>query len=291
MKSRHRLSPRAATIALVAALGATAPFLTSVALTAPKNQLQIWPGRRVLLVLPLGVSETWNSDPALGRAIVPLAQPQLQRALINTGKFSVTLPYRFDPVLRRGLTEKRVAENDINALLATPSLATSRPVIDKLVFDQPVMTTEVKLEEVRIGGTAKLPTVQLQVSGRLYEQGNPNPVKSITVTSDPARGRTPSDRLVAAAAQAFQLIAAEFVEPPPAFDLPAPIAPTPTPGAAAPVRPATPATPSVAPVAPAPAVTAPNRLSPELGAPFVPQLPAAQPPLGIRAGEDPTVGR
>ena len=301
MKPRHRLSSRAATIVLVAALGATAPFLTSTARTAPKRQLEIWPGRRVVLVLPLGVSSTWNSDPALGRAIVPLAQPQLQKALANTGKFSTTLPYRFDPVLRRGLTEKRIAENDLTALLSAPSLETSRPVVDKLMFDQPVMTADVQLEEVRVGGTPKAPTVQLQVSGKLYEQGNPNPVKSVVVTSQPARGRTPADRLAVAADLAFMEIAREFVEPPPAFELPVPVAPTPTPKATRPgVAPATPATPgntaptatidTVPPAVPDIPVSPPSSISPAPGVPFVPQLPPAQPPLGIAAGQDPTVG-
>lgn len=296
MKLRHRFPSRAATICLVAALGATAPFLTSIAATAPKKQLEIWPGRRVLLVLPISISTNWNSDPALGRAIVPLAQPQLQQALTATGKFSVTTPYRFDPVLRRGLTEKRVAENDLNALLASPTLETSRPVVDKLLFDQPVMTADVELVEVRVGGTPKVPTVQLQVSGKLYEQGNPNAVKSLVVTSPPTRGRTPSERLIAAAGLAFAELAAEFVNPPPAFDLPAPVAPTPTPAAkgtapTTPVAPTTPATPAIpiAPVAPAIPLTPPGTLAPAPGAPFVPQLPAPQPPLGIAAGQEPTL--
>jgi hypothetical protein len=298
MKLRHRLSSRAATIVLVAALGATAPFLTNTAHSAPKRELEIWPGRRVVLVLPIGVAPTWNSDPALGRAIVPLAQPQLQKALYNTGKFSTTLPYRFDPVLRRGLTEKRIAENDLTALLSSPSLITSRPVVDKLMFDQPVMTADVQLQEVRVGGTPKAPTVQLQVSGSLYEQGNPKPVKSITVTSEPVRGRTPSERLAAAADLAFMEIAREFVEPPPAFELPVPVAPAPTtkptrPGSA-PVTPArTPTTPAMGAVPPAVPdipMSPPNSLSPAPGVPFVPQLPPAQPPLGIAAGQEPTVG-
>lgn len=296
MKLRHRLSSRAATIVLVAALGATAPFLTGTSHSASKRELEIWPGRRVLLVLPLGVSETWNSDPALGRAIVPLAQPGLQKALTGTGKFSVTLPYRFDPVLRRGLTEKRIAENDLTALLASPSLETSRPVVDKLMFDQPVMTADVQLEEVRIGGTPNAPTVQLQVSGKLYEQGNPNPLKAIVVTSKPTRGRTPAERLVAAADQAFLEIAAEFVQAPPAFELPAPVAPAPTKaGTGSTPAPATigpsetqAPTPTLTPGVP---VTPPNSLSPAPGVPFVPVLPPAQPPLGIAAGEDATIAR
>lgn len=91
----------------------------------------------------------------LGRAIVLLAEPELQKALIGTGKFSPTLPYRFDPILRRGVKENQLTEEDITALLASPSLATSQPVLDKLTFDQPAMTTEIFLEELTIGGTPK----------------------------------------------------------------------------------------------------------------------------------------
>ena len=318
MKLRSRFPLRAATLGLVAALGVSAPFLTRATVGAPKKELEIWPGRRVLLLLPLAPSATWNADPELGRAIVPLAQPQLQSALTATDKFSITLPYRFDPVLRRGLLEKRIAENEITALLTTPTLATARPVVDKLTFDQPVMIAEIKLEELTVGGTPKAPTVQIQTSGLLYEQGNPNPIKSITVRSRPTSGRTPSERIRAAASQTFTEIAAEFVTPPVAFDLPLPPAPTPTPAkpkavkgkgngkngganagansgangtATVPATAGEAATPPiVAPAAPN-AIAPPNSLSTAPGAPLVPQLPAAQPPLGIAAGTEGTVGR
>lgn len=299
------LSPRAATFVLVAALSASAPLLTSPVQAAPKAQLQIWPGRRVLLVLPLAVSPTWNADPQLGRAIIPLAQPQLQRAFYNTGKFSTTLPYRFDPVLRRGITEKQIAENDITALLADPSLTTARPVIDKLNFDQPVMTTEVFLEELTVGGTSDKPTVQIQASGKLYEQGNPNPIKTVSIRSNAATGKTPSDRLTAATDQVFKEIAEAFVEPPAAFDLPLPVAPAPTaanqkgksgsPAMGANLGGPMGGTPVGTPVPMAPApmspTAPPNSLSSTPGAPFVPQLPAASPPLGVTAGEGTTIGR
>ncbi len=300
MKYRSALSPRAATFALVAALGASAPFLTSPSQAAPpKAELQIWPGRRVLLVLPIAISPTWNADAQLGRAILPLAQPQLQQALYNTGKFSTTLPYRFDPILRRGLTEKQIAENDITALVKDPSLTTARPVIDKLNFDQPVMTTEVFLEELTVGGTSKLPTVQIRALGRLYQQGNPDAIKTVSIRSNAIGGKTPSERLIGATGQVFREIAAAFVEPPAAFDLPMPIevAPAPTAVTGQPARPATNGGAmgnmtgsTMAPARPA-TVTPPNSLSSTPGAPFVPQLPAAQPPLGVTAGEGTTVGR
>ena len=314
MNFRFASSSRAATLSVVAGLGALAPILTPVSHAAPKPQLQIWPDRRVLLVLPLQVSPTWNADPQLGQAILPLAQPQLQQALTGTGKFSLTLPYRFDPVLRRGLTEKQLAENDITAFQAAPTLASSRPVIDKLNFDQPVMTTEVFLEELTIGGTAKKPTVQIQVSGKLYQQGAFNEtgardapilVKTESYRSQAATGRTPSDRLIAAAKDAFNGLAAAFVEPPAAFDLPAPIEVAPvkadarsganatasTGSGASSASAATSTPPPAAPPAALPSTATPNALPATPGAPLVPQLPAAQPPLGVTAGQDTTTGR
>ncbi|HEX8464411.1 MAG TPA: hypothetical protein VF627_07315 [Abditibacterium sp.] len=314
MKLRFRLPSRAATLIVVAALGASAPFLTQPARTAPKKVLEIWPGRRVLFVLPLSVSANWNSDPALGTAILPLAQPELERALLRTGKFSLTLPYRFDPVLRRGLTEKRLVETEVSALLAAPSVESASPIVSKLIFDQPVMMAQIKLEEVRVGGTAELPTVQIQASGTLFQQqfddkgvGSVQQVKTITATSAPSGGRTPSDRLALATSRAFDEIAAAFVAPPAAFDLPTPIPPTPAPTTAATASAATasgttsgaapgagataPGTPGTTPGAaaartPAPRpVGPPTPLSPAPGVPFVPQLPAGTPPLGIAVGE------
>lgn len=301
MNLRSRSRARAATFLLVAALGATAPFLTAsmrdaVARPASKNKLEVWPGRRVVMVLPLTTASTFNSDPQLGQAILPLAQPQLQQAMANTGKFSVTLPYRFDPILRRAVADKKLTNDDVSSLLQTPSLETARAVTDKLTFDQPVMIAEVKIEELRAGGTAKQPTLQIQASGRLYEQGSPDAVRSVVVTSQPARGEEVGDRITAASADVFNQIAAQFVEPPAAFQLPlpTPVEPTPTPTAqgSAATPSATPtATPGSAPTPTTPPLVAPpNSLAPAPGTPFVPQLPAAQPPLGIAAGGEPTAG-
>jgi hypothetical protein len=212
------------------------------------------------------------------------------------------------------LTEKQLAEVDITTLLATPTLANSRPVIDKLNFEQPIMTTEVFLEELTIGGDAKKPTVQLQVSGKLYQQGNPNPIKSETYRSVAAGGRTPSDRLIAAARDAFKGLAMIYVEPPAAFDLPAPIevAAPPTNGKKGNGKATTPASAAsgstamsasapggarantsatATPPAPLPSTATPNALPSTPGAPLVPQLPVAQPPLGVTAGADTATGR
>ncbi|HEX9996828.1 MAG TPA: hypothetical protein VGB45_06775 [Abditibacterium sp.] len=294
MKSCFRFQSRAVTLGLALAIGVSSPFLARPSVGAPKKELEVWPGRRVLLVLPLTLSSTWNADAELGRAILPLSQPQLQQALTNTNKFSITLPYRFDPVLRRGLTEKRIAENEINALLAAPTLETARPVVNKLVFEQPVMIADVNLEELTVGGTAKTPTVQIRASGRLYEQGSDKEIKNISIRSRPVTGRTPAERISAAANQVFTEIAAEFVAAPPAFELQLPPAPEPTPE-----RPkngtASASTPTGTIMQNAPAmpgaIASPNSMTTVPGVPLVPQLPAPQPPLGIAAGAEGTIGR
>jgi hypothetical protein len=288
MNTRSRLNARAATLSVVAAFSALAPCLTLPAHSASKKQqpqLEIWPGRRVLLVLPITLSADWNADTSLGNAMIPLAQPQLQKAFTATGKFSTTLPYRFDPVLRRGLVEKQISQDDIDALVKSATLDTAKPVVSKLSFDQPVMVAEVTLDELRIGGTALIPTVQIKATGHLYQQGAPDLaiVKSIVVTSHSETGKTPTERLTAAAADAFNDIAAGFAAPPPAFDLPMPVETAPAAGtAAAPAAGTSPA----APAAPAPMnpVATPNSLPIVPGTPFVPAIQAGQPPMGVGAG-------
>ncbi len=317
MKFRLRLQLRAtATFALVA-LGATAPFWTPPARTAetvkasskkPAAMLQkpseYWPGRRVLIVLPVKPGAAWSADAELARALAPLAQTQLQEALGATDKFSATSAHRFNPVFQRALLEKRLTEEDITPFVAAPSLEGAQGIVSKLTFEQPLMIADVRLEELIPGGTVKAPTTQLRISGKLYEQGTAEPVKTLEVTSRPAGGKTPDVRVSAAARQAFDELAHGFVTRLPVPNLvelmPPPPEPTPRPrpGRRG-KRPATSAmvpnpipssapTPGAAPVAPSvapPAVATPNIIPSTPGAPIVPQLPAAQPPLDIAPGE------
>ena len=271
----------------------------------PRQSLEIWPGQRALLVLPLSVGPNWNAGADLAQAITPVIRPELQNALKGTGKFSVTLPYRFDPIFRRAVADKRISEDEVSALVATPSLETANTVFSKLTFNQTPMVADVSLQELRIGGTQKAPTVQLQVSGKLYEVGGSGPFRSVVVTSRSFGGRTPQDRLQAAATDAFELLAAQFVAAPEEFKLPLPIAPVapaatkPATGKAAAAKSAT--TKAGAPntkvltaddstpgAMGAPA-SAPNAMSPTGG--LIPQLPPAQPPLGIAVPQEPTLAK
>ena len=289
-------------LALCAVAASSAPlFAPPSAEAAPRRTLELWPGQRVLLVLPLKVGPDWNAGPELAEAIQPVIRPQLQRALTDTGKFSVTLPYRFDPILRRAVSDKRLSDDVVSALVANPTLETAQPVFSNLTFNQVPMVADVQMEELRVGGTQKKPTVQLVMSGRLYEIGGNGPFRNVTVTSRSFAGRTPADRLQAAANDAFQEIAQQFVAPPAAFELPlppAPVAPAPKPKAPTGSGATTPNGGSGRPLTAAPgsggvnaAGATPNTLSPAPGGAFVPQLPPAQPPLGIAVPQEPTLAR
>lgn len=283
MNSRtHSLLPLLVKGVVVAsALGVTVPLGGVPAESAPK--LEIWRGQRVLMLLPIGISEDWNADPQLGQAIPSLVRPHLIDALARTRKFSITSPYRFDPVLQRAVGEKRVPDAEVKALIATPTLETARPLMDKLLFDQPSMIGVVELVELRTAGTVKSPSLQLQVSARLYEQGNGAPLKSVVVTSNPVSGGSPEARLSKAASQAFQEVARQFVMPPETFALPTPALPSPpVPTTPVPVVP-TPVVPLVSAPQPLPTVEVkpPNSLSTPPGESFIPVLPPARPPLGL----------
>ena len=289
MKSLLSLAPAVRKGAVTLAISAVAgTSLVQSAQAAPK--LQIWPGQRVLMLLPIAAADDWKGDAQLGTAVPRLVQPELQKALEKTRKFSITLPYRFDPVLQRSITEKRIPEADVRTLLATPTLDNARPLMDKLHFDQPAMIADVELLDLTVGGSAKAPSLQLQFSGRLYEQGNGAPIKSIVVRSASVSGSTPEQRILRAADLAFAEIAAQFVAPPPSFALPSMVLPTPpasTPAPAVAPTPVAPApeanigTPPAMTLPSTPPVTPPNSLSSDSQAPSVPKLPPARPPLGL----------
>ncbi len=276
-----------------ATLGAALlPVFTPPAIAKPKPMLEIWPGQRVLLVLPLTVGPDWNGGPELAEAVKPLVRPIVQRALTDTDKFSITLPYRFDPILRRAVVENRISQDIITPFVDTPSLATAQPVFSQLKFEQVPMVTEVQLEEIRVGGTAKKPTAQLQMSARLYEIGASAPFRSVVVTSDAVEGRTPEARLQNAAADASRQIAAFFVKAPDTFQLPASllIENAETKMAADGKTPVKPVPAKTAPKAMVPQAQ-PNGTAPRTGMSPIPVLPPAQPPLGVDPGGEKALGR
>lgn len=290
-----------------------APFLHSSAhaQSAPRKsrsagaaRLEIWPGQRVLLVMPLALGADWNESAELGAALLPVVQPELQRALASTGKFSLTLPYTFDPVLRRAIYEKALSEADVKSFVDAPSLTSAAPIVANLRFEQPTMATIVTLDEIRVGGTPANPTVQVKVSGRLYQatrgQGDfGTPFRSVSITSKPFSGKTPDIRVRSAAMQAFSELAEAFIEPPVSFSLPVPVVkaapvapkvakPAPAkPPATVPTEPMIPPDASPARV-PTPSPQVPTQAPVIAPAPVAPGqgLPAGTPPLGIDAPEE-----
>ncbi len=263
--------------------------------------LEIWPGQRVLLVLPLTVGPDWNGGPELAEAVKPLVRPIIQQALTDTDKFSITLPYRFDPILRRAVVENRISQDIITPFVDTPSLATAQPVFTQLKFEQVPMATEIQLEEIRVGGTAKKPTAQLQMSARLYEIGGSAPFRSVVVTSDAVEGRTPEARLQNAAADASRQIAEFFIKAPDTFQLPAALLveneqtkmdadkmtadKMAADKMAAGEMPAKPTTKETMPKA------QPNGAAPPTGMSPIPVLPPTQPPLGVDPAGEKALGR
>ena len=279
-------------------LPAIAPASAPAAQAAPRPKLEIWPGQRVLLVLPLTIGPDWNGGPELAEALKPIMKPILQRELTDTDKFSVTLPYRFDPILRRATAENRISQDIITPFLEDPSLETAQPVFTNLKFEQVPMVTQVQLEELRVGGTPKKPTLQLQASAKLYEVGGSGPFRSIVVTSNPAEGKTPEARLQNAAADAFGQIAEFFVKPPETFQLPASLQVVAEPemtDADGKMDDTKGMANGKAPIVPAPkpqvSTAAPNAMAPKPGINAIPQLPPTEPPLGIKPGSEKTLGR
>lgn len=285
--------------ALFVVTGTVAPVVHA----KDRNQavrLEIWPGQRALVILPLTVSETFLSGSegtnatsgsnALGRALVPVLSPLLSTALQNTGKFSISRPYKFDPLIRRALAEQRVNDDDVNAFVETPSLTTTQGVLSQLGLEQPGMVAQLVLQQLTVGGTPELPTVQLTMRGDLYETGSAQPFRSITVTSKPFGGKTPEERLRAAAGEAFTDIANAFVEPPAEFELPAPVAPPPTAGTTetgtGTMTTMPPLTGTPTPAAPTPGMPMAPNPSNTGNAPVAPQLPSSPPPLGVPVPDD-----
>jgi len=201
----------------------SAPLLCASSAQAkpPVATTEVWPGRRVVFLLPVQLSSNWNIDPQWGQRLLPEAESRLRRALEATGKFSVIQPYRFNPMLQRALQEKRIDQAQLDAAVDTPSLQSASGVLDKLGFALPPLIAEFRLEEVRASGTEKAPSVQVQVLGKLYELNSESAAQTKVFTSDPIRGRgTQAEQIIDATENAFRMVAAEFVRPPAEVELP-----------------------------------------------------------------------
>lgn len=249
---------------------------------------EAWPGRRVVLLLPLQLSDNWNADPQWGQRLLGPSEHRVRRALEATGKFSVIQTYQFDPVLQRALQDKLIDKTQLDALVATPTLQTAGGVggiLDKLGFPLKPLIADFRLEEVRSSGDPKAPSVQVQVLGKLYELNSEAAQQTKVFTSDPVKKRgTQFDQVLDAADNAFIMVANEFVRPPAEIALPRaePAKTTPKATGKKPVKPARPNTmvpPADSSVSPAAAVGAapaitppPTVVGPPLTAPIDPTL-------------------
>jgi hypothetical protein len=272
-------------------IGAALALMVSAPLTQPvqaqkesfASAREVWPGRRMVMLLPLQLSDNWNADARWGQSLLRPSEAQLRTALERTGKFSVVQPYRFDPILQRALLDKRITKDQIDELVTTPSLQSASSILANLGFDLPPLIADFRLEEVRASGSEKAPTIQVQVLGKLYPINSQEADQTKVFTSDPTRYRISQfDTVISAATNAFQMIANEFVkpiteailprvEPPPAAEdakgkngkapgkgaaTPAPVAPVAPTTPGAPTTPAAPTTPVVPPTPTTPATPA-----------------------------------
>lgn len=261
--------------------------------------LEAWPGQRVIFLLPLQLGAGWNVDPVFGKAILDDAEQRLKDVLQRTNKFSVVEAHRYNPILVRAVQDKRITSDQMNDLVQNPSVENARIVLAKLdtSFDQQPLIGEFALEEVRVDA-AKDGGVQVQISAKLYELGGAGADKTTVVTSDTVSGGARnSAKVVGAATNAFATAAAEFIKPLDVDELIVTTSQAPE----APAEGATAEAPATAPAAPAPAPVPANTVvlpgdvpiagSSTRGRDVVPQLPAAQPPLGINVPNTPTAGR
>ncbi len=189
-------------------------------------ELEPWPGRRVVLLLPLQLGVGFNADREFGNLVLPRAEAELARALEATGKFSVVQVHRFSPLVQRGLQEKRVTEEQVRSVIAEPvSIDSAMNFISQYAFDQAPMIADFRLEEVRSSIPAPnpkmkskmkvgTPSVQAQVSGRLYQAGEAVAYKAPVVTSAGIQvGNNNIERYLYAVSDAFTRIATEFTAP------------------------------------------------------------------------------
>ncbi len=217
MKHRTNLSAfcRILTGTLVALL-LVGPAVSSVQAQSASfiSGREVWPGRRLVMLLPLQLSDNWNADVRWGQTLLRPSESQLRKALEATGKFSVVQPYRFDPILQRALLDKRIAKDQIEDLVTTPSLQSASSILANLGFDLTPMIADFRLEEVRASGSEKAPTIQVQVLGKLYPLNSQEADQTKVFTSDPERYRISQfDTVINAATNAFQMVASEFVKP------------------------------------------------------------------------------
>lgn len=234
-------------VAVALASGFSA-VLTVAAVAAPKKPApqppeqqffgrEPWPGQRPVLLLPLQFGPGWNIDKERAASILPDAEQRLQQALQRTGKFSTLQMHRYNPLFLRAVQDKVITKEQVAAILAAPTVEAVQGALGLMRFQQPPLIAEFAMEEITTESGTPIPFVRAQVTGKLYEANDSVAIKTIVLTSDPQplyyarkRGkdtvyvrRSPSERIMAAANNAFNQIATEFVAPIEDITLPEPV--------------------------------------------------------------------
>jgi hypothetical protein len=162
----------------------------------------------------------------------------LERALSNTGRYSVVAANRFNAVLQRGVIDNAYTQDELTTMLTQPTVESARPVVSKLQFslppklrfaDPPLIAefTMDRLEANQAGATT------VEIIGRFYDPLMVEPVMSFTVIGAPQStdtgvatvgldtNKTAAMALaINSATTAFVRIANESIKPAPQLEAP-----------------------------------------------------------------------
>jgi hypothetical protein len=196
-----------------------------------------WPQQRVVLLLPLQLGAGWNLDKEKAKPLLKPADAMMQLALQKTGKFSTMQLHRYNPIVLRGIQEKLITKEEADALIATPTLEGVQKLLVGMEFLQRPLIAQVTLDEANVGVGTPSATLTTAATGKLYEADSAQPIREVVVTSkavplyrmEKRKGKTlmirlsARERILKAASDSFDKIAAEFVHPIEDITLPNPV--------------------------------------------------------------------
>lgn len=231
------------------AVAGAAPTRTTASQDGAVFGREPWPAQRVVIIMPIQLGPGWNLNREQALPILPTAEQKFQQALQRTGKFSTTQLHRYNPIFLRGIQDKILTREQVDAIVAKPTLEEVQRALSLMRFEQPPLIADIALDEVTVEASPTAPALRSQVTGRLFEANNPVAIRTISVTSDPTplyvarkKGketvmvrRSTEDRIIAAADNAFNQVARGFVQPIASLELPEPVAPVPVPATAPPI--------------------------------------------------------
>ena len=247
------LLPSKRALLCLGAICAGSTLLAASAFGAPDNDEKMmaegefygsppWPVQRVVLLMPLQLGAGWNLDKEKSAPLLKPAEAELQLALQKTGKFSTVQWHRYNPIILRGIQEKLLTKEEADALLAAPTIEGVQKALNPMQFQQRPLIAQVTLDETTVAAGTPSATVTTTATGKLYEVDNPQPIREVVVTSkalplyrmekrkgkDVLIRRSARQRILKAATDSFEKIAAEFVRPIEDITLPDPVITTTT---------------------------------------------------------------